>query len=227
MQARYYDPVIGRFLSVDPVTFMDTGNSGYFNRFAYSGNDPVNFSDPTGKYRCKKSACPQVDQYVSRLKESRNSSLISAAEKASIDRSISAIGEKGEKGSVKIKLDENLKTPGEFRSKSLFKSAAIVINPKSHDGDIDDLASVLGHEGSHLATENETGVKSTHENAEERFNNEVTAYETNIAVDKGLGITDGWQDPVAGAKASMKGFCRGRTEGACGPWVSISLKKNE
>ena len=49
MQARYYDPVIGRFLSVDPVTFVDTGNPGYFNRYAYTMNDPINNLDPDGR----------------------------------------------------------------------------------------------------------------------------------------------------------------------------------
>jgi len=48
MQARYYDPVIGRFLSVDPVTFMDNGNPAQFNRYSYTFNDPVNAIDPDG-----------------------------------------------------------------------------------------------------------------------------------------------------------------------------------
>lgn len=50
MQARYYDPVIGRFLSVDPVTFMDTGLPGQFNRYAYTWNDPINANDPDGEF---------------------------------------------------------------------------------------------------------------------------------------------------------------------------------
>lgn len=50
MQARYYDPVIARFLSIDPVTFMGSGNPGYFNRYAYTMNDPINNNDPTGMF---------------------------------------------------------------------------------------------------------------------------------------------------------------------------------
>jgi len=51
MQARYYDPVIGRFLSIDPVDFMQSGyNPAYFNRYAYSGNDPINNIDPDGQF---------------------------------------------------------------------------------------------------------------------------------------------------------------------------------
>ena len=53
MQARYYDPVIGRFLSVDPVGFMTSGgNPGYFNRYSYTMNDPINLVDPTGMFSC-------------------------------------------------------------------------------------------------------------------------------------------------------------------------------
>ena len=48
MQARYYDPVIGRFLSNDPVGFAPT-RPQYFNRYAYAGNDPVNMIDPDGE----------------------------------------------------------------------------------------------------------------------------------------------------------------------------------
>lgn len=49
MQARHYDPRTKRFLSIDPVTFMDTGNPGYFNRYSYTMNDPVNNTDPDGR----------------------------------------------------------------------------------------------------------------------------------------------------------------------------------
>ena len=49
MQARYYDPVIGRFLSVDPVGFLDTGNPAMFNRYAYALNEPINMFDPDGR----------------------------------------------------------------------------------------------------------------------------------------------------------------------------------
>jgi uncharacterized protein RhaS with RHS repeats len=46
MQARYYDPVIGRFYSNDPLGFRDVHS---FNRYAYANNNPYKFTDPTGK----------------------------------------------------------------------------------------------------------------------------------------------------------------------------------
>lgn len=49
MQARYYDPILGRFLSIDPVTFMQSGSPAQFNRYAYKFNDPVNLIDPDGQ----------------------------------------------------------------------------------------------------------------------------------------------------------------------------------
>ncbi len=48
MQARYYDPLIGRFLSIDPVGFSPD-MPFMFGRYTYVGNDPVNLTDPTGK----------------------------------------------------------------------------------------------------------------------------------------------------------------------------------
>ena len=45
--ARYYDPVVGRFLS--PDTIVPSGANGQdYNRYAYVRNNPVRFNDPTG-----------------------------------------------------------------------------------------------------------------------------------------------------------------------------------
>lgn len=45
MQQRYYDPQIGRFLSVDPVT-ADADSGGNFNRYSYASNNPYRSTDP-------------------------------------------------------------------------------------------------------------------------------------------------------------------------------------
>src|SRR5690606_10840953 len=47
MQQRYYDPTIGRFLSVDPIA-SDTTNGWNFNRYNYAANNPFRFTDPDG-----------------------------------------------------------------------------------------------------------------------------------------------------------------------------------
>ena len=47
MQARYYDPVIGRFYSNDPVGF--TGEIDTFNRYSYVANNPYKYTDPNGE----------------------------------------------------------------------------------------------------------------------------------------------------------------------------------
>ncbi len=44
---RYYARTIGRFTSVDPLG-GSLGNPQSLNRYAYAGNDPVNFNDPSG-----------------------------------------------------------------------------------------------------------------------------------------------------------------------------------
>jgi RHS repeat-associated protein len=48
MQQRYYDPVAGRFLSIDPVT-TDANTGGSFNRYAYAANNPYKYVDPDGR----------------------------------------------------------------------------------------------------------------------------------------------------------------------------------
>ena len=45
MRARYYDPVIGRFISEDPLGF----DGGDVNLYVYGANNPVLYSDPTGE----------------------------------------------------------------------------------------------------------------------------------------------------------------------------------
>jgi RHS repeat-associated protein len=48
MQQRYYDPGIGRFLSVDPVTAYEQPGQN-FNRYWYANNNPFKLTDPDGR----------------------------------------------------------------------------------------------------------------------------------------------------------------------------------
>ncbi|MBF2020137.1 MAG: RHS repeat-associated core domain-containing protein, partial [Hydrococcus sp. C42_A2020_068] len=57
-QARYYNPMHGRFTSVDPLTASATiRNPQTFNRYAYALNSPYKFTDPLGLIPSSTGAC--------------------------------------------------------------------------------------------------------------------------------------------------------------------------
>ncbi len=47
-KARFYAPSLGKFLQPDPI-----GYAGGMNLYAYVEGDPVNWSDPSGAFKCK------------------------------------------------------------------------------------------------------------------------------------------------------------------------------
>jgi len=52
MNARLYDPVLGRFISADTVV-PEPGNMQAFNRYSYVLNNPLIYTDPTGHWSWK------------------------------------------------------------------------------------------------------------------------------------------------------------------------------
>ena len=48
LQSRYYDPQTGKFLNADDVGYLDPEDLSAINLFAYCGNNPVMYADPSG-----------------------------------------------------------------------------------------------------------------------------------------------------------------------------------
>ena len=80
MQARYYDPVIGRFYSNDPIGFRDVHS---FNRYAYANNNPYKYIDPDGK----QSAIPNSStmQNLAHMAKNKNQVIKSIVTKSAND----------------------------------------------------------------------------------------------------------------------------------------------
>jgi len=58
MNARYYLPEVGRFISADSIV-PDPSNPQSYNRYTYALNSPINLTDPTGHRECS----PQEEGY--------------------------------------------------------------------------------------------------------------------------------------------------------------------
>ena len=49
LKTRYYDPEIGRFMTIDDISYLDPESINGLNLYAYCGNNPVMNIDPIGK----------------------------------------------------------------------------------------------------------------------------------------------------------------------------------
>lgn len=61
MQQRYMDPILGVFLSVDPVS-PQSDSVGAFGRYRYANSNPYRYFDPDGRRACGKDTDCQLEQ---------------------------------------------------------------------------------------------------------------------------------------------------------------------
>lgn len=50
LKSRYYDPVTGRFITIDDISYIDPETINGLNLYAYCGNNPVMNIDPNGRF---------------------------------------------------------------------------------------------------------------------------------------------------------------------------------
>ena len=77
MQQRYYDPIAGRFMSLDPVT-TDANTGKSFGRYHYANNNPFRFNDPDGR-EPNDDGCAKYAPYPCNDKFSSNADTSSSA----------------------------------------------------------------------------------------------------------------------------------------------------
>ena len=93
MQQRYFDPQIGRFLSVDPVT-ANSATGANFNRYWYGNNNPYRFTDPDGRQPFPTPQNFNVD--MSKRVPNEVSNAWKTAEQAAAPKAVYASGTAGE-----------------------------------------------------------------------------------------------------------------------------------
>ena len=50
LKTRYYDPEVGRFITIDDLSYLDPESINGLNLYAYCLNNPVKYSDPNGTF---------------------------------------------------------------------------------------------------------------------------------------------------------------------------------
>jgi len=66
--ARFYDPLLGRFISADTIV-LSPQNPQSLNRYSYALNSPLRYTDPSGHKACLDTDCTQSENTVAFMKE--------------------------------------------------------------------------------------------------------------------------------------------------------------
>src|SRR5205807_10009942 len=108
--ARYYASTQGRFTGSDPLL---SSGSVYapqtWNRYSYTINNPLKYTDPLGMYICNgtKDQCKDVEKGLKDLEKARDSFKKGSNEYNRLDRSRNAYGAKGVDNGVTVAFGTN------------------------------------------------------------------------------------------------------------------------
>lgn len=193
MQQRYYDPVVGRFLSVDPVT-AHASPTNAFNRYWYASSNPYRFVDPDGRYTCEAAMCAPIKAYVGQLRESR-ANLTDRREQRIVDKILRSIGTEGSAGPHYVSGELDGKTIANTNQKgTVTVDLSKVDSPKTG-------AQVIAHEDQHDIDTAERGRPAA--TSDEVRATERSAYGTEAVVAKGLGINISKDEQAKGVEGSV------------------------
>lgn len=144
MQARYYDPVIGRFYSNDPIGFRDVHS---FNRYAYANNNPYKYVDPDGRevkffgpqsevavnkvtYDKVKNSSPAFKARAAQLESSKNTHMI-VATLGNSNPGINALGNVADSSNGKGSGSVTSINPGAELSTTNKDGATVINSPEA------------------------------------------------------------------------------------------------
>ena len=203
--ARYFSGAQGRFTSADSARWIEWqhGNADdrrrfdrhlsdpqQFNLYAYTRNNPLRFTDPTGLYTCKGAGdnCAALESALKRAAEALNSKDMSSRKKGAIQDVLTFYGKPTDKNGVTVTFgaqkpgaggqtstvgkDTNISLPGDFASKSVDMNAERTI-----------------HEGVH-GIDDRGGTSGTTRAAV--YADEMHAYTVQSYVPEGLGTVSRW-----------------------------------
>ena len=159
MHARYYSPIAGRFLSVDPGRKWNPKKPQTWNLYAYVRNNPLNFTDPTGRYECQatKQQCTAFENArQANLQSKRASQRVkdasatygSPTDKNGIVVKFGATSD-GKGAEAKLSLDPSVNTAKDGTTTASVKVVGTVtVNPAVKGTE---LQAAVAHEGSHIS----------------------------------------------------------------------------
>jgi RHS repeat-associated protein len=196
MHARYYSSNLGRFLSVDPVIDVKVAmaNPQAWNRYSYVRNNPLRFTDPTGKYLCS-GTTQQCQAFEAALQNVRDAAAkLTASHKpgaTALTSVANLYGKLNKDNGVNVVITnlkgkaEGTKTVGGITT---IRMDAGYLNRTSTSGNNYErmkLTETVAHAGDHGVTDQRNGDVATRE--EEKYS-ELSAYRTEGYVSQAFGV---------------------------------------
>lgn len=219
---RYYDPGIGRFLSVDPIAAYSKRGIN-FNRYWYANNNPYRFTDPDGRWVCSgsKDNCAKFETALNRVSEASKSSRLSQSEQGRLQR---IVGFYGVKGDDKVSVSfANLKGAGGNASMRADGGEHVTLDigaatRNSENRTLNVLARVVAHEGQHGADDQQRGRPAA--SRAERTRDEVAGYAAQATYQKAANFAessrDGWTPGGGWNQREIERQAQGSVNTACG-----------
>ena len=154
--ARYYSSAMGRFMSPDPagVRAIKLANPQTWNWYAYTLNNPLRYTDPTGKYTCADDGNKCQSQNDKNFEAARQRDL--GSKDKGVAAAAAAYGDPTKDNHVGVQFTDNKDSRTDlsvsFNGKSVTSQITSTI---STSGNLDN---TVGHEGTHVEQEQALGA---------------------------------------------------------------------